>query len=281
MRPFPLTLNIKILKDKMRLHPDVTSTLSINTFKKLEQRLIDIHGNHYSYKFSTYKGARIKMFVYCNYYKKLFKIEPRVLTRGSGCYQCGLNSSAKKQTKTHSEYIKNVYKIYGDRLEVVGTYKTNGEPIIHRYTRCGHTRNSAPTDILKREYKCMHCTSRSLGSVKHLPGKIYALKIVSGKTVAYKIGITSKDTIIGGRYNRRKDIAKIKSVEYVQLETMEEAFELEQAYCDMVNYRDMYRGRHLLQNIGNSELSLQPIDLAEFLKAYDKKYINCKVIREV
>lgn len=275
MRPSHLTLNNKILKDKMRLHPDVTNPRTIKSYLELESKVKIIHGNIYSLKFATYLNDGVdKIRVFCKKCHKFFRIRPSCLKVGQGCPICGKVKNFKSVTRTHNQYVKLLKKL-NKSVEVVGIYKTAHTPIAHKCSLCGTVSKVSPNSKLKG-YKNRCC---AIGNPKFrsYPSKIYTFKITKGNRVAYKIGITTKKNIIGtnseSRYKDWQDISAITDVEYFNIETNQLASEIEHYYIRTTDNRK-FRGKKIFnENTGNSELYCKPIDLKQLMLDFKIKSI--------
>lgn len=67
--------------------------------------------------------------------------------------------------KTHEEFIKEVESIYGDKLEVLGTYTSNKVKILVKHKTCGHSEYKMPTKLLAGQ-GCGICKGKTISKAK-------------------------------------------------------------------------------------------------------------------
>ena len=97
----------------MKLHSDITNKNAINTFKTIEKRFIEKHGNKYNYDNSVFKGLLHKIEIYCNSCEESFKQLANSHLRGRGCLKCYHKSKIKW---TKEKLTKEALK-YGTKSE--------------------------------------------------------------------------------------------------------------------------------------------------------------------
>ena len=76
--------------------------------------------------------------------------------RGEGCPQCGLISRVAKRTKTHEQFVEEVYNVNPD-ITVVGTYKNSYTKIEFRCKE-GHQWITTPDSVLSG-CNCLTCAN--------------------------------------------------------------------------------------------------------------------------
>ena len=62
--------------------------------------------------------------------------------------------------KTHIEFVKQVYDLFGNDVEVLGTYKTSQDKILVRFTECGCEEYKTPSKLLMGQKCSKHCGNR-------------------------------------------------------------------------------------------------------------------------
>lgn len=66
--------------------------------------------------------------------------------------------------KTHEEFVKEVFELFGDEYEILGTYKNANEKIRIKHVKCNHTYETKPC-ILLGKHGCPEC-AKKIKSVK-------------------------------------------------------------------------------------------------------------------
>ena len=61
--------------------------------------------------------------------------------------------------KTHNDFVKEIWEIYGSEYEVIGTYTLSKNPIEIKH-KCGHMYFTAPNNLLKGR-KCPKCSHKN------------------------------------------------------------------------------------------------------------------------
>ena len=83
-----------------------------------------------------------------------------LLSKGSGCPKCKLQTQIQKQTKTHEEFIQEMQEI-NPNIEILGEYQGSKTPIKCKCKIDGYEWTPTPNSLL-REQGCPKCYSRSL-----------------------------------------------------------------------------------------------------------------------
>lgn len=79
--------------------------------------------------------------------------------RKKTCQDCVIETDKKRKTKTHEQFLKDVFKVHGDDVLVLGEYVKAHEKILVKYISCGHERLMFPNSIV-RGSKCKDCARR-------------------------------------------------------------------------------------------------------------------------
>lgn len=85
---------------------------------------------------------------------------PNNILRGCGCPMCASKKVSVYRTKTHEEYVKEVWGV-NPYIQVIGTYVNSETKILHRCLIDGHEWFSLPGNILSG-HGCPHC-NQSIG----------------------------------------------------------------------------------------------------------------------
>lgn len=98
-------------------------------------KLFEVHGEKYT-ALEEYKGSGQKIKIRhnnlsCENYE--WYTSPSVILKGCNCPKC-----SNKYTKTHNEFVEEVYNLVGDEYEIIGEYKNtrNKIKIKHNNEKC-------------------------------------------------------------------------------------------------------------------------------------------------
>lgn len=104
---------------------------------------------------SRYEGSRAKIRVIHNECGCEVSVRSDSLLKGSKCLKC----TYKGYTKTHEEYVKQVYDVHGSDYVVVSEYKGAHETIDIKHTVCGSINTVNANSVLQGK-KCVHCFNK-------------------------------------------------------------------------------------------------------------------------
>lgn len=79
------------------------------------------------------------------------------ILRRAPCLGCGKISAREKLRLGHDEYVARVRKIYGPKIQVVGTYHDRLKRLRHKCMDCFKTWKSTPANILQNTVSCPSC----------------------------------------------------------------------------------------------------------------------------
>jgi hypothetical protein len=79
----------------------------------------EMHGNKYNYDYVNYQKAIIKIDIFCNIHKIIFKQTPNAHLNGSGCPQCGINKTTSGKLISEEEYRERLNKLNGDKYSYI------------------------------------------------------------------------------------------------------------------------------------------------------------------
>jgi hypothetical protein len=144
------------------------------THEQFLQEVFDLVGNEYKV-LGTYVTARkeIEMLhVDCG---NIWKIIPCYFLQGdSMCPPCGIKKRAKKITKKHDVFIKEVFDLVGNEYSVLGKYEKINTKIKMKHNICGHIYEATPDNIL-RNRKCPKCFGNIRKNTEEFKAEVYEL----------------------------------------------------------------------------------------------------------
>lgn len=92
----------------------------------------------------------------CGHYKHA---KPNHVLNNQACKECGVRNWADTRIKTHDEFVKDLYDVFGDEYTVISEYTHSKEPIDIRHNICGHSWTTTPNPLLKG-HGCPYCANR-------------------------------------------------------------------------------------------------------------------------
>ena len=99
----------------------------------------------------------------CGHYKH---VQPNHVLKNQGCKECGVRNWADTRIKTHDEFVKDLYNVFGDEYTVISEYTHSKNPIDIRHNVCGHVWTTTPNPLLKG-HGCPYCAyGRSKGETR-------------------------------------------------------------------------------------------------------------------
>jgi len=99
-------------------------------FSDFLRKAVELHGNTYKYKESTYTNSTNKMIIICPIHGE-YEQSPQVHLRGCGCTHCRSDKISKSKTEDTEYFINKSKSIYGDRYSYENTVYVDAlSPII-------------------------------------------------------------------------------------------------------------------------------------------------------
>lgn len=99
-------------------------------FSDFLRKAVELYGNTYRYKESTYTNSTDKMIIICPIHGE-YEQSPQVHLRGCGCTHCRSDKISKSQTEDTEYFINKSKSIYGDRYSYENTLYVNAlSPIV-------------------------------------------------------------------------------------------------------------------------------------------------------
>lgn len=105
-----------------------------------------------------YVNAHTKILHRCLIDNTEWYVSPNNILKGCGCPKCGFISSAKKRSRTHEEYVREVAAI-NPNIIVVGEYTNSQSKIIHKCLIDNFEWDALPNNILNGEC-CPRCSKK-------------------------------------------------------------------------------------------------------------------------
>jgi hypothetical protein len=118
---------------------------------------IGIHGNKYNYSKVKYIKGQIKVEIICNMHNFTFLQSPEGHLSGKGCKKCAVETSAKKQSKTKEEFIKQASSIHDNKYDYSMVNYINKRTEIIIICKAGHKTLTTPYRHLSTKLGCDIC----------------------------------------------------------------------------------------------------------------------------
>jgi hypothetical protein len=115
------------------------------------EKLKNVHGSKFI-PLEKYISNKIKISIRCNDCQNEWSVNPKQLLEGKSCPKC-LRIS---KTKTHAQFVKEVYEKFGDKYIVIGTYINASTPVKIKCNDCKNEWSPTPSNLL-RSSACTEC----------------------------------------------------------------------------------------------------------------------------
>lgn len=126
------------------------------TIEEIIEKARKVHGDKYDYSKAVYKKLILPIEIICPEHGSFFQ-SPHAHLKGQGCPKCGIESRAKKSTKTQEEFIEAAKKIHGDKYDYSKTeYKTSYDKVTIICPKHGEFTMRAGLHIYNK-YGCPKC----------------------------------------------------------------------------------------------------------------------------
>lgn len=230
----------------MRVHKNVNSPKSVNSARDLENFIKVKYKGKFSTKFSVYKNSKEPIVLICKDCNKadrycINKKTPSNLRSGKvNCSQCF--KIANPNTVTSIEDLQILIKT--DWLVLNSKLLPAKDKMLFQCKACKSISKKSYNQILQGK-GCKYCSQQW-----SKPCYLYTFKLTKDKSIYYKIGITTKDTL-QDRYSL-EDIKYISEVKMVLYPTKKEAFNKEQSLIKQYAKHKVSKV-HILKS-GNTEL---------------------------
>jgi len=135
------------------LGDDVTKT-----HEKYVQEVFEYWGNEYEI-IGLYSGALSKIKVRHNICGIEWDVIAVSLITGHGCRKCANKNNGKSQRKSHKDFVKDSFKIWGYEYSVLGEYLNTKTKILVKHNKCKNSWDVNPADFLSG-HGCPFCDGK-------------------------------------------------------------------------------------------------------------------------
>jgi len=117
--------------------------------------IYELVGDDYSF-LEDYINAQSKLKVRHNRCGHEYHVRPHSFISGNRCPKCKATETKNRLTKSHAEFVREVYNMSGLEFEVVGKYRGNKTKLEVKHNECGKIYEVLPNNFL-RGSGCPHC----------------------------------------------------------------------------------------------------------------------------
>lgn len=92
-----------------------------------------------------------------------FEVTPGHFINGTRCPKCSHKTSTKKRTKTHEQFVQEVYNSVGNEYEILEKYKGARTKLLMKHKICNYEFKTEPTNFLSNNRRCPKCSAEESG----------------------------------------------------------------------------------------------------------------------
>lgn len=125
------------------------------TQEQFVKEIFELVGNEFSV-ISQYKNSKTKVQLKHQNCGEIISITPNDFFRGNRCRKCGIKNRTEKQTKTHNQFLEEVFHLVGNEYEVMSEYVNTETKVEIKHTKCGTIHLTTPHSFLSGT-RCKKC----------------------------------------------------------------------------------------------------------------------------
>lgn len=148
------------------------------THNEFVKEVYDLVGDEYTV-IGKYVNNKTKILMRHNICGNEWCVIPNNFLKGSRCPNESQIRSHKNTTKTHDEFVKEVYNLVGNEYTVVGNYINSKTKILMKHNLCGNEWHVLPNDFLKGsrcpQKKCSKRINPLTMTTEEFKEKVYKL----------------------------------------------------------------------------------------------------------
>jgi hypothetical protein len=142
------------------------------TQEEFVAEVFNLVGDEYTI-LSEYKRAKDFITISHNKCGEVYQVTPdKFINDGNRCRKCSYLKRSKKQTRTHEEYIQEIFKLVGNEYTVLGNYKNARKTINMKHNLCGFEWNPNAQNFLKDGTRCPKCSGVAKINSKEFKNRI-------------------------------------------------------------------------------------------------------------
>lgn len=125
------------------------------THEKFVAEVIDLVGNEYEV-IGKYINTGTKVEIKHNECGYKYHVTPNKFLNGRRCPECADKQRAMKISKTHEQFVKEVFELVNDEYGVLGEYNGDANKVDMKHNVCDKEYPATPTNFLQGA-RCPHC----------------------------------------------------------------------------------------------------------------------------
>lgn len=129
------------------------------TYKQFMDDVYTLVGNEYTV-LGDYINSKTSIEIRHNRCGHIYQVRPSNFLSGKRCPACAKEDGIKKRTKSHKQFVEEVFNLVGTEYKVLGVYKNNSTPIKIKHTICGHIYSIVPNYFLGGN-RCSVCAKEN------------------------------------------------------------------------------------------------------------------------
>lgn len=149
------------------------------THEKFIKEIYDLVGNEYEV-IGTYKNNSTLLEMKHAACGHIYSVKPNHFLRGNRCPHCSRISGSTKRSKTHEQFVQEVYELVGDEYKILGSYTNAKTKLEVKHNKCNHIYDVKPNAFLSGT-RCPRCSGKS--SEKRVQ------EVLSSMGIDYKISL--------------------------------------------------------------------------------------------
>lgn len=127
------------------------------TTESFKNDIYELEGENYIL-LSEYRSSKEKVTLKHIECGTVYDVTPTsFITGGNRCPACKGKRISKSKTKTHEEFVKEIFNLEQDNYDVASTYTSSYEKVKFRHNKCGNEFFMLPSSFLNANNRCPKC----------------------------------------------------------------------------------------------------------------------------
>ena len=165
-------------------------TMRKKTHDEFKEEVYSLVNDEYTL-LEEYKGAKSKIKIRHNICGHIYKVRPDAILRGTRCPECRV----KAITKTHKQFVEDVYQAVENEYTVIGEYINSKNKISIKHNKCGNQYEVQPNVFLGGS-RCPYCAGLKKKTTEEFKQEVFDL--------------TGKEYSVLGKYKNTRTKIKMK-----------------------------------------------------------------------
>lgn len=157
--------------------PECAIKANANNQRKTHEKFVaevkDLVGNEYEI-IGRYINTGTKIEIKHNECGYKYPVTPNKFLNGRRCPECANKQRALKISKTHEQFVREVFELVNDEYEVLGKYNGDSNKVSMKHNICDKEYPATPTNFLQGA-RCPHCFGTPKKSTEQFVAEVYEL----------------------------------------------------------------------------------------------------------